>query len=607
VTIFISYSSLDRRRAEELQAMLEFAGVVVWRDRTRLEVDWSREIASALAHADAVLLLWSNAAAQSDWVRHEWLTARGLEKRIFPCLLDDAPALPLPICTLDALPWSERNELLRRIQSTCTFHHVYDYTTLPGKAYLPFNPDPQFTGREEELLELYLDMVGNLNNIGTNYTGLVGMGGVGKSALAAEFAWRFSFAFVDIFWVQAANEKTWETQFVEIARDYLGLSIARSESEGNSRQYLVALQRHCKQQSRTLIIMDNVSDPARLNQDVLNGIAPLAIGCNVLFTTRRRFSLPGVIERTLESLSKEGAYSVLTTNYPPTPEDTSSVISICDIVGRLPLALVIINRFLVKRRLLYSDYRSKLTQRGFDAIDIGVVSREQLATRHAAAVEATIAEQWQQVESDIARTLFGALSLFPETEIVEKARIGVCVGLEETDELLDPLADGLSELIDLHLVEDRKGGRAVQLHPIIHQFALRLVSLEERSALKVDVAGNVARMYGDASSLARQREKRGLEAVLDDLALAAVFLPWQPTDETSKINHRLRELAREMSTRHEDQAPERPPVLPADATDEQKTIYRLQEAMRRENELFKLSQRPDFDRRKTKWIISWVK
>src|SRR5262245_44490920 len=74
--VFISYSSKDRNHAEELHDAFVRAGLRVWRDKTRLESDWSREIAYALANdADAVCLLWSPHAADSAWVRNEWLTA----------------------------------------------------------------------------------------------------------------------------------------------------------------------------------------------------------------------------------------------------------------------------------------------------------------------------------------------------------------------------------------------------------------------------------------------------------------------------------------------------------------------------------------------------
>ena len=99
-SIFISYSSKDRETAEVIQQQLESSGFDIWRDKTRLETDWSREIAQALADSDVLCLLWSKQAKDSEWVQHEWLTARALEKTIIPCRLPAAPKLPKPLHNL---------------------------------------------------------------------------------------------------------------------------------------------------------------------------------------------------------------------------------------------------------------------------------------------------------------------------------------------------------------------------------------------------------------------------------------------------------------------------------------------------------------------------
>ncbi|MFZ0512165.1 MAG: hypothetical protein WAM14_11210, partial [Candidatus Nitrosopolaris sp.] len=65
---------------------------------------------------------------------------------------------------------------------------------------------------------------------------IVGMGGIGKSQLVIELAYRFSFAFPDgIYWVQAADSKQWLKQFVVLAKEYLQLKI--SNSQDADRQY----------------------------------------------------------------------------------------------------------------------------------------------------------------------------------------------------------------------------------------------------------------------------------------------------------------------------------------------------------------------------------
>jgi hypothetical protein len=102
----------------------------------------------------------------------------------------------------------------------------YDYTILPSNSYIPFNPNANFVGREAELAELFLMMIGDLNNIGINLVGVVGMTSIGKTRLVIELAYRFGFAFPDgVYWVQAADSNQWLRQFVVIAKDYLQLTI----------------------------------------------------------------------------------------------------------------------------------------------------------------------------------------------------------------------------------------------------------------------------------------------------------------------------------------------------------------------------------------------
>ncbi len=42
--IFISYSSKDRKSAEEIHRQLKGTGFEVWRDQTRIETDWSKRL-----------------------------------------------------------------------------------------------------------------------------------------------------------------------------------------------------------------------------------------------------------------------------------------------------------------------------------------------------------------------------------------------------------------------------------------------------------------------------------------------------------------------------------------------------------------------------------
>ncbi len=90
--IFISYSHEDKAVVKRLEAKLKAAGADVWvdYDRVRGGVKLPEKINEALEWCDTLLLVWSDAARQSDWVKDEWLNAFSLRKVIIPCILDNS-------------------------------------------------------------------------------------------------------------------------------------------------------------------------------------------------------------------------------------------------------------------------------------------------------------------------------------------------------------------------------------------------------------------------------------------------------------------------------------------------------------------------------------
>ena len=66
---FISYSSKDLEIVEAIENHLLQNGFDdnVWRDKRKIESDWSREIAIALTKSDIVLRIWSEYSSKSEW------------------------------------------------------------------------------------------------------------------------------------------------------------------------------------------------------------------------------------------------------------------------------------------------------------------------------------------------------------------------------------------------------------------------------------------------------------------------------------------------------------------------------------------------------------
>ncbi len=88
--VFVSYVSEDRATAERISLGLEAAGFSVWWDhKIRAGVDFRHEIGRQLEAAKVVVVLWSVASLDSEWVRDEAQQAHDRNKLI-PVRLDGA-------------------------------------------------------------------------------------------------------------------------------------------------------------------------------------------------------------------------------------------------------------------------------------------------------------------------------------------------------------------------------------------------------------------------------------------------------------------------------------------------------------------------------------
>ena len=95
VEVFISYSSHDRDKVENLAHALEKTGFVVWWDRALLPGDsYEGSIEVALKQAKAVIVCWTHNAVASDWVRSEADDAR-VNGKLLPVFLEEID-LPKP-------------------------------------------------------------------------------------------------------------------------------------------------------------------------------------------------------------------------------------------------------------------------------------------------------------------------------------------------------------------------------------------------------------------------------------------------------------------------------------------------------------------------------
>src|SRR5262249_21148492 len=154
---------------------------------------------------------------------------------------------------------------------------------------------------------------GELNTLGTRAVGIIGMAGVGKTHLAVEFAYRFGFAFDHVFWLDATLPGQWRRQIAALARDGLKLDMPAAGASDADEAGIRGLADLCRAGTRVLLVMDNVPDPALLNDAaVMAGASLLDLGPTIAFTSRVRADLPSVAQHTIGTLSNEASLILLT-------------------------------------------------------------------------------------------------------------------------------------------------------------------------------------------------------------------------------------------------------------------------------------------------------
>jgi len=91
-TIFISHSHSDRDEALRLQDLIEANGAKTFLDQDEISGGDTlpKAIRDGIARCDKFLLIWSAAAADSEWVEKEWGAAFEMKKRIIPYIIDSS-------------------------------------------------------------------------------------------------------------------------------------------------------------------------------------------------------------------------------------------------------------------------------------------------------------------------------------------------------------------------------------------------------------------------------------------------------------------------------------------------------------------------------------
>jgi tetratricopeptide (TPR) repeat protein/transcriptional regulator with XRE-family HTH domain len=146
----------------------------------------------------------------------------------------------------------------------------------PGPVwYVPYRRNLYFTGREQILTHLHTTL--HNEQAIAHIQALSGLGGVGKTQTALEYAYRFRHDYHAVLWARAETRTMLTTDFLGMA-EVLDLA---EKADQDQQRVIKAVRRWLSEHTNWLLILDNVED-SNLARDFL----PLDVKGHVLLTTQ---------------------------------------------------------------------------------------------------------------------------------------------------------------------------------------------------------------------------------------------------------------------------------------------------------------------------------
>lgn len=390
---FLSYRTKRWAEAAPLVEALRSAGVDVWRDEERLDEGASiqRGVLEGLAQSHVLLAWYSANYAESRMCQWEQALAHvASPERVFLLLPPDVEGLDHVLgLTKDRRAWrvpaADDPELARfasRLAAAIQALEARPLGELAPLAQPPawvlraeMHPSERFTGRAKDLWALHTGLhadrlVAVTGRSGPNTAQVRGIGGIGKTLLAVEYAARFGSAFPGgVFWIDVA-ERTPESAFTDAA---IALGFA-PDARAAAKQALL-------ERGSYLWVVDNLGS-GRTQAEVEAWCAPTPNG-RTLVTTRSRTwaSLGRALD--LDVLEPDEAFALLTKRRAPRGvEEEAAAHELCTKLGRHPLALDVLGA-LVQRHpspTPYAAWKARLEQGYADALALGEAMKEELPT-----------------------------------------------------------------------------------------------------------------------------------------------------------------------------------------------------------------------------------
>ncbi|KAF2270743.1 hypothetical protein CC78DRAFT_564062 [Lojkania enalia] len=343
--------------------------------------------------------------------------------------------------------------------------------------YIPSTLSPRFWGREDALNAIKETLAPKQKTYQLRTFALYGIGGVGKTQIALQYAYHHKTLYKTILWVTADNVINMGQSFREIAK-LLGLAQTEQEMQDTNGCMLKVKNWLTEASDPWLLIFDNAD-----NLEILRHAWPTNGEGSVLITTRDASAVhspasKGFHIQPFDDVDGSEVLLNLVGLDSASAQNREKAIAITKALGGLPLALTQIGGFIVQRRLplqnflpLYERNAAKI-----DARKAGISDYEH-----------TLSTVWEMSMKRLegnAYTLFSMLPYFQPDGIDEMLLVQGSSGVDHPayeflqDEM--DLGDAEEVLLKTGLVGKNAEDAVLSVHRLIQSAILRNQSQEIR-------------------------------------------------------------------------------------------------------------------------------
>ncbi len=452
LNVFYSYAHKDEKLRDELGKHLyplKRQGLIIdWYDRDiSAGKEWEQEIDTHLNTSHIILLLISPDFIASDYC-YGIEMKRALERhetgdaRVIPILLQSVDWQGTPFRKLQMLPrnakavtrWPNRadafTEVARGIRETIKDLQAKASPTLsPSSAVgeeaivpssanspsstitgqedqssvselapvwtVPYRRNPFFTGREDILQRLYRMLISDTSATSAQPRVLSGLGGIGKTQLAVEYAYRYRPDYHVVLWAKADSLEALTSDFAGFA-DLLNLPGRREQDQ---RYAVDAVKRWLEVNTNWLLILDNVED-----LKMVNDYLPAAPRGHILLTSQTQVVGGVAFRLEIEKMTaEEGALFLLHRTGLLASDasleniadaDRKKAIEIAAMMDGLPLAIDQAGAYIEETRSSLAGYVELYGKRRIELLKL----RGGLASQHPEPVATTWSLAFEKIE-----------------------------------------------------------------------------------------------------------------------------------------------------------------------------------------------------------------